>query len=155
MIVLSSPVQHLVFQGTLDICFPLFTQKGNLELPWIHSLQPCSCLFWSFIKKGQDGELYLRAEEIRHTPLTFLPANGSHTWAGPEPGDPQTHLDDFTEIIWPAYSEASDELRCAASQHHRHGQRDQRLLPVLQLRVLHGLPGPHSRGREEADSPQT
>lgn len=48
----------------------------------------------------------MRAEEIRHTPLTFLPANGSHTWAGLEPGDPQTHLNDFTEIIRPAYADA-------------------------------------------------
>lgn len=43
----------------------------------------------------------------------------------------------------------------AASQRRRHGQQDPRPHPVRQLRVLPGLRGPHSRGREEAESQQT
>ncbi|XP_045719519.2 melanocortin-2 receptor accessory protein [Mirounga angustirostris] len=63
---------------------------------------------------GRGGKFYVGAEMSSTAPWPFSQPNSSDKWAGLEPGDPQTHLDDFTEISWPVPPRALTSSGCAS-----------------------------------------
>lgn len=66
-------------------------------------------MFWSLVKRGRWDALHA-SEHIGTPPRDLSSANGSVPGAGLAPGDPQTHLDDFT-VGWPVSSEGCEQLR--------------------------------------------
>lgn len=109
-----SPIRRLVFQGA-QVPILLSYARGILELrwkAWAPALQ--LCLFWTFTKERRGGKICVGAEMSGTAPWPFSQPNSSDKWAGLEPGDLQTHLDDFTEISWPIPPRARTSSGCAA-----------------------------------------
>lgn len=86
--VLSSLILHPLFKGP----------RGPVVLPAPRGTvsSPAALFVLEFGQEGADGMLSVRVSTSAPPPCDLSPANGSVPGAGLEPGDPQTHLDDFT-----------------------------------------------------------
>ena len=153
VVALSSPSPHLIFRGSwresvfLSGCWgPTSTCTGTSGSRLV------LCLFWSCIKPGRIDcstwtlKMSGTPPDLPPSPTALISEEAlssethRHTWmilhksAGPSPG------------------RARSSSGRATGQRRRHGQQNQHLCPVLQLRILPGLLGPHARGWEEAES---
>lgn len=110
----ATPIGHLALQGPLESVSRSHTEEQAIaaletRLPALEL-----CLSWPFFKEEGGGNFYVGAEMSSTAPWPFSQPNSSDKWAGLEPRDLQTHLDDFTEIGWRVSPTAPTSSGCAA-----------------------------------------
>lgn len=85
--------------------------RANQHLHRDLRLPPRTLFVLELHQARQDGSLYLNSKDVRHTPRPSSQPHSSDKWVGLEFRDPQTYLDDFTQISGAISWASSEQLR--------------------------------------------